>query len=538
VLELGAPSGGAAAPSAPDARPARASIPSEAARASEGAPAPGPLALRPPSAAGESANAPSRASAEPSPSGTDRAGGAARVALADRAEPIERRGGGASGREDLLGDLPASVAGRGSADAAGPEPARFDRGPTGDDEPLRPAGPGAGTNRPLARAPEADRGPPPVGRRPWDETPYENRSPEQKARALELHGGDATTEVAVEKGLAYLARIQKRAGHWGRADDRDQKYGEIAVGKTGLALLAFLGAGHTHAGPGKYATNVKRALDWLVARQDEASGHFGEGDAYSHGIATYAVAECVAMTGDAELKRALERAVERIVAAQDRHADPRLAGGWSYYYADGHAYDRWPRTSIVAWQIMALESARLSGVAVADEVFVAARGFLEHARDEEQGHWRYNHDPERLADRYSTLPASTPAGMFALSLMGADLASEEYATMRGFVLQRRPNGYRYAGDDEFVFRGTGNLYFWYYGTLAMFRAGGASWATWNEGMKRTLVPAQAEDGSWEPIDPYARYARDREDDKSYTTALCVLSLEIYYRYYLPLLKVK
>ncbi len=355
---------------------------------------------------------------------------------------------------------------------------------------------------------------------------------------MKLHGGDEKTEEAVARGLAYLARVQQRAGNWGRIDARDPKYGQVAVGKTGLALLAFLGAGHTQASNTEHSRTVARALAWLASVQDETTGHFGEGDAYSHGIATYALAECYAMTGDAALRPALERAVARILAAQDEHRDPRLAGGWSYYFADGHAFDRWPRTSITAWQVMALESARLSGLDVPDSVFDAARAFLENARAEDGAAMRYSHDPERLQDRYSTLPASTPAGMFALSLLGADLASDAWAPMRGFVLQRRPDGYRYEDDDAFVFRGTGNVYFWYYGTLAMFRAGGASWTTWNEGMKRTLVPSQAADGSWEPIDPYARYARDDARDKSYTTALCVLSLEVYYRYYLPLLKVK
>jgi hypothetical protein len=37
---------------------------------------------------------------------------------------------------------------------------------------------------------------------------------------------------------------------------------------------------------------------------------------------------------------------------------------------------------------------------------------------------------------------------------------------------------------------------------------------------------------------YARYARDDASDRSYTTALSVLSLEVYYRYYWPLLKVR
>ena len=57
-------------------------------------------------------------------------------------------------------------------------------------------------------------------------------------------------------------------------------------------------------------------------------------------------------------------------------------------------------------------------------------------------------------------------------------------------------------------------------------------------MKETLLPAQREDGSWAVVDVYARYARDSSRDASYTTALCVLSLEVYYRYYLPLLKVR
>jgi hypothetical protein len=40
------------------------------------------------------------------------------------------------------------------------------------------------------------------------------------------------------------------------------------------------------------------------------------------------------------------------------------------------------------------------------------------------------------------------------------------------------------------------------------------------------------------IGVYARYALDSASDKSYTAALCVLSLEFYYRYYLPLLKLR
>ena len=54
----------------------------------------------------------------------------------------------------------------------------------------------------------------------------------------------------------------------------------------------------------------------------------------------------------------------------------------------------------------------------------------------------------------------------------------------------------------------------------------------------SLPPAQARDGSWEPIDVYCEYAGDDADDRVYSTAMCVLSLEVYYRYFTPLLRVR
>ena len=73
----------------------------------------------------------------------------------------------------------------------------------------------------------------------------------------------------------------------------------------------------------------------------------------------------------------------------------------------------------------------------------------------------------------------------------------------------------------------------------VFRLGGDDWQRWNTSMKETLLEAQSPDGSWRPISTYAReYADDSDGDRSYSTAMCVLTLEIYYRYFTPLLKVK
>lgn len=405
----------------------------------------------------------------------------------------------------------------------GPDPAH-------GSELVAPSGPSLVADIPRAREPE------PASAPRIAATPYQARTGPAKQRALEEHGGTRETEAAVAKGLAYLARIQGRLGQWGPLEVRDEKYGEICVGKTALATLAFLAAGHTHLSGTEHSRVVQRALAFLLALQDPDSGHYGDTSAYSHGIATFALAEALAITGDESLRESVERAVAHLLERQSRDPDPRKFGGWPYYYPDaGRTFDPWPRTSITAWQVLALESARLSGVAVPDAAFDDAARFLEAARDERGDWYRYSHEPARLRSAYPTLPASTPAALFALSCVGRDISGPEHERARQYLLERAPRGYRFTNERDFVERGQGNPYFWYQGTLALLRAGGNAWRRWNVALQETLLPAQESDGSWRPIDVYARYARDDESDRAYTTALCVLCLEVYYRYDLPLL---
>ena len=219
--------------------------------------------------------------------------------------------------------------------------------------------------------------------------------------------------------MRYLASIQGPRGAWGDESDMHAKYGDVRVGKTGLALLAFLGAGHTGAGATEHAAVAERAIRFLLSVQDPSSGHFGEACSYSHGIATYALAECYALTQEERLRSPLEQAVAEILRHQHRERDPRFFGGWGYFFADGHVWegDEWPRSSVTAWQVMALESARLGGLAVPDESFTAAREFLLGAWDPRYGAFRYDHDPGRLGSAYPILPASTPAALSFCALM-------------------------------------------------------------------------------------------------------------------------
>ena len=371
-----------------------------------------------------------------------------------------------------------------------------------------------------------------------EQTPYQNRFGEKKLRALDEFGGGVETEQAVADGLAYLASIQNRDGSWGQASDFDRgKYRDVRVGKSALALLAFLGAGHTPESNKEHSQVTQSCIQYLSGIQDAATGHFGNSSSYGHGIATYALAECFAITQDASLRPAIELGIARILAKQDRRRDRRSRGGWGYYFRDDSVWDndRWPRVSVTSWQVMALESARIGGLEVPAEALHAAEEFLAGAWDGRRQAFRYSHDPARLNSGYPILPASTPAALFALSLLGNDISSSELAPARRFVLQRAPFDYRYNGADDFVENGRGNLYFWYYSTLAMFRVGGSEWARWNAAMKSTLLESQSPNGSWKPLSTYSEYAGDDRDERTYSTAMCVLSLEVYYRYFTPLL---
>jgi hypothetical protein len=79
-----------------------------------------------------------------------------------------------------------------------------------------------------------------------------------------------------------------------------------------------------------------------------------------------------------------------------------------------------------------------------------------------------------------------------------------------------------------------NLYYWYYATLALHQAQGASpeaadaWRRWNDALTRTLVASQNDDGSWPANCLWGGYG-----GRVYSTALGAMCLEAYYRYAPP-----
>jgi hypothetical protein len=285
------------------------------------------------------------------------------------------------------------------------------------------------------------------------------------------------------------------------------------TGVTALALLAFLGAGYTHE-EGQYADQVDRTIRWLIRQQREdgflggKATHFEQ--MYCHAMATYALAEAYGMqsdlSSDARLREPLVRAVAYIVDNQNPD------GGWRY--VKGQSSDM----SIFGWQLMALKSAEIAGLTIPESTKVNMVRFLkDRSLGQNKGLAGY-----RLVGGQPLPPTDsmTAEALFCKQMLGISRTNQASLEAVEFIMRHVPRS------------STHNLYFWYYGTLAMYQYGGTPWREWNESLRETLIAEQRTRGhlagSWDPKAPWGPYG-----GRVFSTALSTLCLEVYYRF-LPL----
>ncbi len=356
---------------------------------------------------------------------------------------------------------------------------------------------------------------------------FAGRGGSKKQDALKANGGDEDTEAAVRRGLKWLAAHQSADGSWGAETQRvtcgtDFGCGFMQCGypvaTTGLALLAFVGAGHTHfdGDENPYAKTVKRAAEFLCSRQTQ-DGVFEEAQQtpnYTHAIATSALSELLGMTQDPRLRLVCERALGFIVSGQQEN------GGWDYDT---------PRTgrgdvSVTGWMIMALRSARAAGLNVPSSTWSAARKFYQLATDEKKPWAAYF---VMNKDRNGGTPAIQAAAVLARNYLGLprggllETKTIELLSATPPCVATPPSGQ--ASDWHRTY------YYTYYATLVMFYNGGEEWLRWNKALKRELLPMQYksghEDGSWPP-----KGVDSERGGRIYSTAMAILNLEVYYRY--------
>lgn len=331
------------------------------------------------------------------------------------------------------------------------------------------------------------------------------RQPGDRERLAMAEGGTAASEAAVERGLAWLAKHQRRDGSWhfdhntsdcqGMCRDPGDHHSTVAA--TAVALLPFLGAGYTHR-QGPYQQTVDRGLSYLKSRMRTTphGGDLREGTMYAQGLAAIALCEAYGMTRDPSLREPAQAAIDYIIWAQDQNG-----GGWRY--APGEVGD----TTVTGWQLMALKSAQMSYLRVPSPVFNKVAGFLNGVQAE--GGARYG---------YLTAgkePTTTAVGLLCRMYLGWGPDSSPLRMGVKYLAEHGPSN--------------SDMYFNYYAMQVMHHFGGPLWEPWNEKMREHLIRMQAtqghESGSW--------YFRNRHTDpggRLLVTALAVMTLEVYYRH--------
>ena len=370
----------------------------------------------------------------------------------------------------------------------------------------------------------------PLSSRPLPDVPevYRPRLDRNRSQLAQRAGASAGSEESVERALAWLARHQDQDGRWDAATGRDAEgrpvageddftvhcppgeicfgtchYWEADTAMTGLALLSYLGAGYTHL-EGKHASTVERGLKFLMASQKPSGDLRGASLAvgmYCHAMASLALCEAYALTGDETLRGPAERAVRFLVRG-------RAADGMSWRYEPGAPTGD---TSILGWVILVLKSAKEIGFEVPDSVPTGAERWLRLVSSGRDGGLAAYQPGQPVT---ATMTAEAWVCRQFLGVGGPGPSSAEAAV---HLLEHPPS-------EEF------NIYYWYYATLGMYQYGGSAWLKWNAELRDQLVSRQRVEGhqagSWDPDESrWGRYG-----GRVYTTALATLTLEVYYRY--------
>jgi hypothetical protein len=337
----------------------------------------------------------------------------------------------------------------------------------------------------------------------------------------------------------WLALHQEASGDWdGMNFNRKCPSGEscrdeaatgdsfYSTGVTGLAVLAFLGAGHTPAS-GSHADAVARAVNHLLTKQS-AEGALSsqlQVNLYNHSIATWALCETFALTGDDRTGRAAERALEYLARTQNP------GGGWDYFPRVGSAPER-NDASITGWAVLAIRSAQVAGLRVAPGMVAKAREFLVRRTDERTGEIVY---AERAPGQDRRGAGLTAMGLFGRTILGPENSAVRKLGIDRLVadlpdLRKYQTAQSRSARKEIAFSTEQNLYAWHAGALATFLIGGAAWEAWNGALRDLLIRRQADDGhrrgSWDAETSYI----GREGGRVFATAINVLTLEIYYRF--------
>jgi squalene cyclase len=289
----------------------------------------------------------------------------------------------------------------------------------------------------------------------------------------------AQAELAMKRGLAFLAKAQHKRGSWSGGTGYGATYEAAMTGITGVALLA---SGSTPT-RGPYSQNIRRAIYWVLSQQNRATGLIcsraeESRSMYGHGFCTLFLAEALGMCGDKKLENRIRTALQKAIKLIEGSQSDK--GGWIYTPTPNS-----DEGSVTVTQVQALRACQNAGVQVNKKVVEKAFGYLTLTKCKDGG-IAYS-----ARSRGSGRPALTAAAWTCLNSAG------KYNT----PLHRAVKKYCLSKWKSMT--GTGNRSFGHtfytnlYLAEAMYQDGGAVWHKYYPLMRDKLIKTQKENGAWQ-----------------------------------------
>jgi hypothetical protein len=293
---------------------------------------------------------------------------------------------------------------------------------------------------------------------------------------------------AITRGLEYLAGRQNDDGSWG--DTRNP------VAETSLTLMAFMLKGYV-PGRGSYGIKMENGLVYLINKGRSQRGFLGtpqnHAGMYEHGLAILALSEAWGQSKNRHIRSTLRRAVDITLRAQNRE------GGWRY-----NPQPRDADLSMTVMQLVALNSAKESGIAIPDTTMQKAAEYVIKCQDGTSGGFKY------MPGGGEPGFARTAAGVMSLIMCGH---RRHPATQRGLAfLKAYP-------EQKFAQNFPRFHYSHYYAIQSMYQSGEADFQAWYPKISETILAKQRSDGSWHGA-----------HGQAYGTSISILVLGVPYRY--------
>lgn len=304
------------------------------------------------------------------------------------------------------------------------------------------------------------------------------RNAGMRAQAIAGNGSGGKTEIAVMRSLRWLKATQNPDGSWPNNK----------VAMTGLAILTFLAHGEKPGESEEFGETVQKAMEFLLRSQDSKGFYQPVGaGGYGHAIATYAMCEAYGMTMNPNVRQSADRALELIINGQNP------TGGWDYL-PQWAAHSQRDDTSVMGWCAQALKAAIMANfyhdpIALERASKQCVKGFKKNGFPD--GGFGYT-GPQK--------GGLTGVGTLCMQFHHAENDSYVKNSLKNIIYGWKPE---YVGSTPQnvvnekakelppgTIGGACPQYYAYYGTQAVFQAGGKEWDQWNKIMWPSYVKAQ------------------------------------------------